>query len=44
MRCLASAVIGAADEYRSGFREMMTGSFLPDAVVTGYWNSKAKVG
>lgn len=44
MRCLASAVMGAADEYLSGFLDMMTGSFLPDSVLTGYWNSKARVG
>lgn len=44
IRCRASAVIGAAEEYRSGFLDMITGSFLPEAVVTGYSNSKARVG
>ena len=44
MRWRASAVSGAAEEYRSGLREMITGSFLPVVVATGYWNSKASVG
>ena len=43
MRCLASTLSGAADEYRSGRREKMMGIFLPDAETTGYTNRYAKM-
>lgn len=35
MRCRASGDSGAADEYRSGLREKMMGTALPDAELTG---------
>jgi hypothetical protein len=44
MRCRASGDSGAADEYRSGRREKMMGTVLPDAEFTGYANLYASVG
>ena len=43
VRCRASAVRGAAEEYLSGGREKIRSSFLPLAVWTGYLNLYAKM-
>lgn len=44
MRCLASAVRGAADEYRSGLLENTIGSFLPFPAAAGRKSGTDSVG